>query len=992
MPQYDLDLLIDVAGHQVKVRERVTWTNCQQRPTQVIVFNNHSHYTVPDKDVGLLAKTLELLRLAPSDALDFSTQAPPCTVHKVSLVKGPAEVVPLKFGYWPSNTTALEVVLPEPVGPGQSVTVELEFTLRLPQRQGRWGQWRGVTFLAQWLPVVAVFDSSGWQPVPFVPWHQPFFNEAGVYHATVTLPADQKLGHTGSVAAERMLPDGWRQVEIGHVVARDFSLVCSSRFVESKGQAGPIQIRVLHLPEHAFHGGQMVRIASEAIPLWSKLFGPFPYPEFTVVESYFGWNGNECGGLVLIDERVFGMPHMLVPFIELLLTHEIGHQWFYNVVGTNGYGETWMDEGIISYFTHKLLDQKCGRNNHLLNWPWALQWLPGIQRQDYRNYCLMGCIGRGEATKTVQEMEKFGHLVTLTAMTYDRGGRIVGMIEQRIGEAATIDFMRIIYRKYYFRILRVADFQRELEEYTGRSWQVFFAQWIYGAGMTDWRLEEVDIVPVGGRKGGVLGQWADQLGLDAIVHRQGKAEPVQVTVLLRQTCEINEPTVLGFCLDGSDHYQLRLPVPPGAGVLRLEDHDPPAIIESIGDNCVRVTVTLPCRPTQISVDPDQILLDKEPTNNHWKPRHRFRFTPLYFQLDETDLTNNHDRHNFIFGPWFYGPTWNDPWYTRSPLVGVRAGVYRTQQYSGGAYLAYRTNDRNVVAGVDGLLDHFPFCKTQVGFNVEKRLTSVNEEEGEGNRAVLFARYVLLYGSSMYLPPFEYIEAFASYQDDVLPRPRRLLPGQELFSEQTALGLHYHKFYLTPYWDPEGGLALDATYQAGLPVAGSPDFHRGSLHLSAVKYFPDPLHLLQGHPVLEWLANTRFAGRIFIGGAWPDHGRFFALGGGDLFRGFDIRQRQGSALWLASLEWRVPLWRGLQCDVCDHIAGVRNVYLAAFYDVGAIYHQGRVIGDVAHAVGLGLRVDVAWFSMIERTMLRFDVAQALGQDTATQFWFGITHPF
>ena len=37
----------------------------------------------------------------------------------------------------------------------------------LPPKQGRWGQWHGMTFLAQWLPVVAFYDATGWHnPIP----------------------------------------------------------------------------------------------------------------------------------------------------------------------------------------------------------------------------------------------------------------------------------------------------------------------------------------------------------------------------------------------------------------------------------------------------------------------------------------------------------------------------------------------------------------------------------------------------------------------------------------------------------------------------------------------------------------------------------------------------------------------------------------------------------------------------------------------------------
>src|SRR5262249_7999905 len=148
----------------------------------------------------------------------------------------------------------------------------------------------------------------------------PFFNEAGWYTAHITLPADQHLASTGSPASVRDLGNGWKQVDIAPVCARDFALFCSDRFVEYCGQAGPVRVRCLAYPEHEFYAREMVRIACEAIPAYSRWFGPFPYPEFTVVQSFFGWNGNECGGLVMIDQRIFNMPHLACPFVDHLLS------------------------------------------------------------------------------------------------------------------------------------------------------------------------------------------------------------------------------------------------------------------------------------------------------------------------------------------------------------------------------------------------------------------------------------------------------------------------------------------------------------------------------------------------------------------------------------------------------------------------------------------------------------------------------------------------
>src|SRR5262249_4088513 len=152
---------------------------------------------------------------------------------------------------------------------------------------------------------------------------------------------------------------------------RDFAFLCSAKYQvkTTRCSLGPglpeVTVRVLALPEHEYYAGEMLRYACTALQTYSRWFGPYPYPEYTIVESYFGWNGNECASLVMIDERVFGMPHLAGGFVEYLIYHETCHQWWYNSVGTNGYCETWMDESLATHFSHRLLNETVGKNNNL---------------------------------------------------------------------------------------------------------------------------------------------------------------------------------------------------------------------------------------------------------------------------------------------------------------------------------------------------------------------------------------------------------------------------------------------------------------------------------------------------------------------------------------------------------------------------------------------------------------------------------------------------
>src|SRR6202041_903507 len=96
-----------------------------------------------------------------------------------------------------------------------------------------------------------------------------------------------------------------------------------------------------------------------------------------------------------------------------------------------------------------------------------------------------------------------------------------------------------------------------------------------------------------------------------------------------------------------------------------------------------------------------------PRNNSWRSPGHFRATYLYSMLDETDLTNDYKSWNFTAGPWIWGASYNDPWYTRSTMIGLRAGAILPQTFQGGFYTAYRQDYQDVVIGADAVVlgDH-----------------------------------------------------------------------------------------------------------------------------------------------------------------------------------------------------------------------------------------------------------------------------------------------
>ena len=474
----------------------------------------------------------------------------------------------------------------------------------------------------------------------------------------------------------------------------------------------------------------------------------------------------------MIDERVFGMPHLARGYVEYLVSHETCHQWWYNLVGTNGYAETFMDEGAATYFTHRLLDQQA-RQEQRRCWSGrdGLGWLPNIRRENYRYGGMYGAIRNGDDARPRRRSCRSS--ATSSACSpgpTTAGRRSFGMIEERLGEAAFLDFIRGARRRSTrWRVLQAADFKAR------------------AGGVHRPRLGRV-LRPLGVR------QRADRLGgreRDGRADAAGRAcvgavsrcRPATQVDGRRAPEAASSPSrpSSAFQLADGDGFPVRVPVGPASqpvGSPRTCDGDGRRRSATAGARCRRRR----CRPSRRRSRSTRTGCCSTRTRRttSGRPSRSVRVTPLYTMLDETDLTNDYDRWNFTAGPWIWGPTYHDPWYTRSTMVGLRAGAYRTQQFAGGAYAAlpHRLPRRRRRRG--RLIDHWPWPQTQVGFNYERRIGGPCGEQRRRRAGrsgpSSYGRYILQYGPSLYLPPMHYTRRSRRYQDNFLPFARDAVAG------------------------------------------------------------------------------------------------------------------------------------------------------------------------------------------------------------------------
>ena len=85
----------------------------------------------------------------------------------------------------------------------------------------------------------------------------------------------------------------------------------------------------------------------------------------------------------------------------------------------------------------------------------------------------------------------------------------------------------------------------------------------------------------------------------------------------------------------------------------------------------------------------------------------------------------------------------------------------------------------------------------------------------------------------------------------------------------------------------------------------------------------------------------------VAGVWrhrrPGQRLAFPTRRGDTARGMKRDAREGSAVWVATVEWRLPVSHDLNWDLCDNVCRMKHLDAVVDYDGGDIYLNGRSVG-------------------------------------------------
>jgi hypothetical protein len=247
--------------------------------------------------------------------------------------------------------TLMRVSLPQPLGPDQSVDLDVEWTSRLPKvfaRTGYGGRDNSFFMVGQWYPKLAVYDRGRWDTEP---WHtnSEFFNDFGGYDVSISTPKGYVVAGVGVPSGAAIETASGTTVRYSATDVTDFAFAASPDFKTRIGYAGTTEVVLYYLPEHEASVDEYMEAATGSLRAYSDWYGDYPHPRLTVVDvpdSAAGAGGMEYP--TLVTGGTYGTPADS-GLVSYVVSHEVGHQWWPMQTATNESREPWLDEGLTEY-------------------------------------------------------------------------------------------------------------------------------------------------------------------------------------------------------------------------------------------------------------------------------------------------------------------------------------------------------------------------------------------------------------------------------------------------------------------------------------------------------------------------------------------------------------------------------------------------------------------------------------------------------------------
>ncbi len=354
-----------------------------------------------------------------------------------------------------------ETVLALPVvtgwAPGESVTLALDYRVDIPLCASRFGETAGVWALGNVFPVPALYEDGAWRTEAYLPVGDPFQSACANWTVRLTMPQGYAVAASGW--GETALVGDVQTVTFRSEAVRDFALVISDGFQMAQGMSGDVLVTAY--ARDAARARELVTYARQALETFGEHYGAYVYPSLTLAEVDFPFGGMEYPRMVMLGSTLVNAGGQ---DLEWTVAHEVAHQWWYAMVGSDSYYQPWQDESLCEY---AVMD-------------YVGQWYGAQAREDFRVQRVEAAL-RADGGRTVtpgSPIDYFADLEEYTLVCYRRGAALWTALELALGKEELDGFLRSYVEAYRFGRASREDLTQLLTDFTGRDWSALMSDYL----------------------------------------------------------------------------------------------------------------------------------------------------------------------------------------------------------------------------------------------------------------------------------------------------------------------------------------------------------------------------------------------------------------------------------------------------------------------------------------------------------------------------------
>ncbi len=346
----------------------------------------------------------------------------------------------------PQHIDIIKLLLPKSLAPQQRIVITTPFHVKLPFNFSR-GGYAGQSFqITQWFPKPAVYDRKGWHPMPYLDQGE-FFSEFGNYDVRITVPEAYTVAATGlntNVVSEGNTKKYFYQQDSVH----DFAWFADTSFRIDKDTVMLQSGRVVNVAAYYSNSvsstwNNAASYAKDAVRFYSKELGEYPYSTVTVVQGPQSFGGGMEYPTVTVISPVGSKKEL-----DIVIAHEIGHNWFQGILASNEREYPWMDEGLNSFYERKYTERKYGK--------------PTQEEELF-----FQTIAKRKTDQPIAFASGAFSEINYGLSVYHKTAEWMLLLEKQFGEIAFRNAMRAYYDEWKFRHPYPDDFQASLKSSLG---------------------------------------------------------------------------------------------------------------------------------------------------------------------------------------------------------------------------------------------------------------------------------------------------------------------------------------------------------------------------------------------------------------------------------------------------------------------------------------------------------------------------------------------